>query len=175
MKQMSRRFGMSAVPILAVLGLLISLGQSVSAATPEGRDQNVTAMVVTSPTDHVFGSPVGVEQAAGRTSQSSPRISPFEADCPRGPESYDIGPGATGTAVKEVQCLLNWALSDNAYPYIEVDGVYGRVTTEGVKVFQRCANNLGAGLKVDGRVGPKTLPHLRWWGQQGYQYDNRIC
>ena len=153
MKQKSRRIGIFVVPALAAFGLLIGLGQPAGAATPDGKEQRVTATAA----------------------QTSPEVSPFEADCPRGPDSYDIGPGATGTAVKEVQCLLNWALSASAYPYIQVDGRYGPITTEGVKVFQRCANNLGAGLQVDGRVGPKTLPHLRWWGQQGYENGYRIC
>src|SRR5688572_22902894 len=55
---------------------------------------------------------------------SSSAARALEADCPRGPNVYDIGYGATGTAVREVQCLLNWALSAEAYPYINVDGEY---------------------------------------------------
>ena len=54
-------------------------------------------------------------------------------------------------------------------------GVFGPITEGGVKVFQRCANALGAGLVVDGRVGPRTLPHLRWWGQRAYETGDFIC
>lgn len=116
------------------------------------------------------------------SSQDSPGVRPdqnpraLEANCPRGPNTYDIGPGDTGTAVREVQCLLNWTLSWSAYPYvIEVDGRYGPITTGAVKVFQTCANNKGAGISVDGRVGRQTLPHLRWWGQHSYRTGERIC
>ncbi|MDP9794124.1 peptidoglycan hydrolase-like protein with peptidoglycan-binding domain [Catenuloplanes nepalensis] len=101
----------------------------------------------------------------------------LEADCPRGPESYTVGPGSTGTAVREVQCLLNWALSGAASPSISIDGIYGNKTTTAVRTFQQCANNRGLGLTVDGWVGPATLPHLRWWAQ--FSYDTfggqRIC
>ncbi|MFJ8579604.1 peptidoglycan-binding protein [Micromonospora sp. NPDC093277] len=100
----------------------------------------------------------------------------LEAGCPKGPATYDIGPGDTGTAVREVQCLLNWTLSWYVYPYdIAIDGNYGPVTTGAVKVFQTCANNRGAGISVDGRVGRQTLPHLRWWGQYSYDTGVLMC
>lgn len=87
------------------------------------------------------------------------------ADCPRGSNSYDIGPGATGKNVTEVQCLLNRTLSWQAFPFeIKIDGKYGSVTTAAVWEFQECVNQRGTSIGVDGRVGPQTLPHLRWWG-----------
>ncbi|WP_244210887.1 peptidoglycan-binding domain-containing protein [Amycolatopsis kentuckyensis] len=98
-----------------------------------------------------------------------------EAGCPRGPATYDIGIGATGTAVREVQCLLNATLSYSAYPYIPVNGVYDSLTAGGVQVFQTCANYRNAGIRVDGRVGPQTLPHLRWWGQHTYTTGEVMC
>lgn len=109
-------------------------------------------------------------------SRPTPGARPFEADCPRGPQNYDIGPGDTGTAVREVQCLLNWALTWDAYPHvIEVDGEYGTITTGAVRVFQQCVNNRGTPIGVDGRVGRQTLPHLRWWGHHSWQTGERIC
>jgi peptidoglycan hydrolase-like protein with peptidoglycan-binding domain len=100
----------------------------------------------------------------------------FEAGCPRGPDTYDIGPGDSGIAVREVQCLLNFTLSLDAYPpEIVEDGKYGSVTTAAVRVFQTCANNRGAGIAVDGRVGRQTLPHLRWWGQHSHDTFEYMC
>ncbi|MEV6446395.1 peptidoglycan-binding domain-containing protein [Amycolatopsis sp. NPDC051716] len=98
-----------------------------------------------------------------------------EAGCPRGPSTYDIGIGATGTAVREVQCLLNATLSYSAYPYIPVNGSYDSFTAGGVQVFQTCANYRHAGIGVDGRVGPQTLPHLRWWGQHTHDTGEVMC
>lgn len=103
-------------------------------------------------------------------------VRPLEAGCPRGPDVYDIGIGDTGTAVREVQCLLNITLSWSAYPHvIAEDGNYGPITAGAVRVFQTCANNRGAGISVDGRVGPQTLPHLRWWGQHSRDTGELMC
>lgn len=81
----------------------------------------------------------------------------------------DVGLGSTGDYVKEVQCLLNWAIHPRTYEKISVDGRFGSITEDKVETFQRCANALGAGLVVDGRVGTRTAPHLEWWaGHSGY-------
>ncbi|WP_033342755.1 peptidoglycan-binding domain-containing protein [Catenuloplanes japonicus] len=119
-------------------------------------------------------------QASAAPSNTASRadsgIGVMEANCERGPDVYDIGPGNTGVRVREVQCLLNWTLSWGAYPHvIEVDGDYGPITTGAVKKFQSCANSRGYSLAVDGRVGPQTLPVLRAWGQYGYDTGNVIC
>ena len=119
--------------------------------------------------------PASAATSTGHT-DSTAGVRIQEAGCLRGPVSYDIGPGSTGTAVQEVQCLLNRTLSWNVYPYvISVDGNYGPITTGAVRVFQTCANNRGAGIAVDGRVGPQTLPHLRWWGQYSYDTGVLMC
>jgi hypothetical protein len=100
----------------------------------------------------------------------------FEANCRRVQDSYDIGPGATGDNVREVQCLLNHTLSWDVYPHVIMgNGQYGDITTGAVRVFQQCVNNLGTPISVDGRVGPQTLPHLRWWGHRGWETGKRIC
>ncbi|WP_211277967.1 peptidoglycan-binding domain-containing protein [Couchioplanes caeruleus] len=75
----------------------------------------------------------------------------------------DVGRGDTGNYVREVQCLLNWAINPSTFALIAVDGSFGPQTEAKVKKFQTCANALGAGLSVDGRVGPRTAPHLEWW------------
>ncbi len=75
----------------------------------------------------------------------------------------DIGRGDSGNYVREVQCLLNWAIRPSTYHDIAVDGSFGPDTEGKVRKFQQCANAYGAGLAVDGRVGPKTAPHLESW------------
>jgi zinc D-Ala-D-Ala carboxypeptidase len=71
----------------------------------------------------------------------------------------DIGRGDTGNYVREVQCLLNWAVNPGTYHLISVDGEFGPDTEGKVKQFQRCAG----GLAVDGRVGSQTAPKLEFW------------
>jgi peptidoglycan hydrolase-like protein with peptidoglycan-binding domain len=121
--------------------------------------------------------PAGLDRAQIEAqSRPSTDAQTFEADCPRGPNTYDIGPGDSGIAVLEVQCLLNWTLSWGVYPHeIVEDGNYGPITTGAVRVFQTCANHRGAGIAVDGRVGRQTLPHLRWWGQHSYDTGELMC
>ncbi len=75
----------------------------------------------------------------------------------------DVGRGDNNAYVAEVQCLLNWSLYSFTSAPLVVDGDFGAKTEAAVKIFQRCANDRGAGLVVDGRVGPKTAPHLEWW------------
>lgn len=109
-----------------------------------------------------WAAPVTAEPAAGSPEAGVRQV---RADCPRVSNSYDIGPGATGDNVREVQCLLNRTLSWAAFPFeIKIDGQYGPVTTGAVWEFQECVNARGTPIGVDGRVGPQTLPHLRWWG-----------
>lgn len=59
--------------------------------------------------------------------------------------------GSIGTAVKELQTLLN---SKGYTPKLEVDGEFGPLTLAGVKWFQT-----KVGIEVDGIVGPIT------WGK----------
>ncbi|WP_165763811.1 peptidoglycan-binding domain-containing protein [Halalkalibacter urbisdiaboli] len=60
--------------------------------------------------------------------------------------------GSTGQEVSELQKLLKQA----GYYKHEVNGQYGRVTTEAVKSFQRNQK-----LAVDGIAGPKTITALQ--------------
>jgi hypothetical protein len=77
--------------------------------------------------------------------------------------------GSTGDYVREVQCLLNWAINPSTFSRISVDGRFGSMTRDKVVKFQQCANALGAGLVVDGEVGRNTAPHLEWWaGHSAY-------
>jgi lysozyme len=80
----------------------------------------------------------------------------------------DVGRGDTGDYVREVQCLLNWAVNPNTYHIIAVDGRFGPDTEGKVILFQRCANGHGAGLAVDGRVGKNTAPVLEFWAASDF-------
>ncbi len=90
---------------------------------------------------------------------------------PAGPCDYyngiaDVGRGSMGPFVLEVQCLLNRAIAPSTHEPISEDSDFGSRTEAKVLRFQECANARGAGLKVDGRVGSKTFPHLQWWAYQ---------
>lgn len=81
----------------------------------------------------------------------------------------DVGRGSTGEYVREVQCLLNWAIAPSTFGLIAEDADFGGNTQRKVIKFQQCANARGAGLAVDGRVGPRTAPYLEAWAESsGY-------
>jgi len=67
------------------------------------------------------------------------------------PGQPTIAPGATGTAVRRLQR----ALRRTPNPALAVDGTFGPKTATAVKEFQE-----GAGLTVDGIVGPMTWAAL---------------
>ncbi|WP_439658593.1 peptidoglycan-binding domain-containing protein [Lentzea sp. HUAS TT2] len=105
---------------------------------------------------------------ASATPRPAEEIGVLIRDCVDVP-NRDVGLGDTGDYVREVQCLLNWAINPSTHARIAVDGRFGTATESKVKTFQRCANALGAGLVVDGRVGSRTAPHLEWWaGHSAY-------
>ncbi len=107
----------------------------------------------------------------GQEATAKPRVSPRAAGIRNCIDvtNRDVGRGDTGNYVREVQCLLNWAISPSTFSAISVDGNFGSQTEAKVVKFQQCANALGAGLSVDGRVGSRTAPHLEWWaGHTGY-------
>ncbi|EXG81111.1 peptidoglycan-binding domain-containing protein [Cryptosporangium arvum] len=64
--------------------------------------------------------------------------------------------GSSGTAVRQVQCELNYAMTGVAD--IAVDGSFGPITDNYVRRFQSCI-----GLPVDGIVGPNTWKQLNHW------------
>lgn len=68
-----------------------------------------------------------------------------------------ISAGATGATVEWAQYLL----VRRTLSYTQIDGVFGPVTAEAVEEFQR-----GAGLTVDGIVGPATWTALGGDGVQ---------
>lgn len=63
------------------------------------------------------------------------------------PGQPTIAPGATGAVVRRLQR----GLRRTPDPALVVDGIFGPVTEQTVKVFQQ-----GANLQVDGIVGPQT-------------------
>ncbi|WP_051711119.1 peptidoglycan-binding domain-containing protein [Streptomyces sp. NRRL S-350] len=65
--------------------------------------------------------------------------------------------GATGNAVKALQCELNRSISTSFYPLTE-DGVFGQATLNAVYTLQGCA-----GLSKDGEVGPLTWAKLDYY------------
>ncbi|MFI5953294.1 peptidoglycan-binding protein [Cryptosporangium sp. NPDC051539] len=67
--------------------------------------------------------------------------------------------GSSGTAVRQVQCELNYSM-DNVE--IAQDGSFGATTDSTVRRFQRCL-----GLPVDGIVGPNTWRQLNLWAWTG--------
>jgi zinc D-Ala-D-Ala carboxypeptidase len=84
-------------------------------------------------------------------------------DCPD-VANRDVGQGDTGDYVKEVQCLLNWAVAPTTYHRIAVDGDFGTDTGGKVTKFQQCYNDqVDPDLGVDGRIGPQTAPALETW------------
>jgi peptidoglycan hydrolase-like protein with peptidoglycan-binding domain len=137
----------------------------------------VLAWAAPTSADPIAGNPVAGGDQTSSVSRPGAGARPVLADCPRVSDSYDIGPGATGGNVREVQCLLNRTLSWQAFPFtIEIDGEYGPITTAAVWEFQECVNHRGTPIGVDGRVGRQTLPHLRWWGNiHTPSTGERIC
>ncbi|MEU9045209.1 MULTISPECIES: peptidoglycan-binding domain-containing protein [unclassified Kitasatospora] len=67
--------------------------------------------------------------------------------------------GATGDAVRELQCELNYSINPDKHAKITVDGVFGQDTLNSVYFFQKCMGY----LQVDGQVGPQTWGALDWW------------
>ena len=63
-----------------------------------------------------------------------------------------LGQGDKGTAVKQLQTLLNIA----KYNCGIIDGIYGIQTTKAVKALQKASK-----LTVDGKFGVKTLSALK--------------
>jgi peptidoglycan hydrolase-like protein with peptidoglycan-binding domain len=80
------------------------------------------------------------------------------------PQCTDANPGVS---VREVQCLLNLAIDPATFPPIPEDGLLGPNTVNKIKKFQQCANARGAGLVVDGRIGPRTVAELEYWANSG--------
>ncbi|MFB7911626.1 peptidoglycan-binding protein [Kitasatospora sp. NPDC059146] len=70
--------------------------------------------------------------------------------------------GATGDAVRELQCELNYSLNPDVFGKTTVDGVFGDDTLRRVRIFQNCMPN----LQVDGQVGPQTWGQLDWWSSK---------
>lgn len=63
--------------------------------------------------------------------------------------------GSSGTAVRQLQCELNFSLR---YTKVTVDGSFGPQTRQAVRIFQSCA-----GIGVDGVVGAVTWGRLNAW------------
>ncbi|MEU6511821.1 peptidoglycan-binding domain-containing protein [Streptomyces sp. NPDC046942] len=68
--------------------------------------------------------------------------------------------GASGDAVKALQCELNWDMNNTS---LTIDGQWGDNTQAAVLKFQGCA-----GLQKDGIVGPQTWSKLDYWAASQY-------
>lgn len=96
--------------------------------------------------------------------------------------AYTYRNGSRATCVRYIQTMLNTCAKHignccyNVYPngsQIAVDGAYGRITTERVRVFQKY-HGLGR-LAVDGIVGPETWAQLcdsMRFGAQSWIYNS---
>ncbi|MCT2590938.1 peptidoglycan-binding protein [Streptomyces sp. N2-109] len=63
--------------------------------------------------------------------------------------------GSSGTAVRQAQCYLNFAMTgDN----LVEDGSFGPVTEAATRRFQTCAE-----ITVDGVIGAQTWSFLTFW------------
>ncbi|MGQ4490736.1 peptidoglycan-binding protein [Streptomyces sp. SAS_281] len=67
----------------------------------------------------------------------------------------ELAYGDSGTAVTQLQCELNNALSPNSFVPLEKDGVWGPATERAVRNFQACV-----GIEQDGIAGPHTWSQL---------------
>jgi hypothetical protein len=68
---------------------------------------------------------------------------------------------ASTAAGREAQCLL---ARFGRYNPGAIDGFFGPNSQAAARAFQSDMNRLyGAGLSVDGKVGPRTWPWLRWY------------
>ncbi|MEY9846303.1 zinc D-Ala-D-Ala carboxypeptidase [Streptacidiphilus sp. BW17] len=71
----------------------------------------------------------------------------------------NLSEGATGIAVKQLQCELNYSLNPaTGHPDLAVDGSFGPATLARVEEFQSCDD-----FSVDGQVGPVTWAGLDYW------------
>jgi len=87
------------------------------------------------------------------TAPAAPPVPAWITNCTYYSGSAETDPGATGNAVKEIQCILTY----RGYNVVDgIDGQFGTNTENAVKAFQRAK-----GLGVDGEVGPQTWPALR--------------
>ncbi|MEE1782125.1 peptidoglycan-binding domain-containing protein [Streptomyces sp. SP17BM10] len=101
----------------------------------------------------------GTVAAAGTASAEASRCSGWSNNEPL------LKAGATGDAVKALQCELNYSLNPNGRTQLVIDGVFGQATYNSVITFQQCMKN----LQVDGEVGPQTWAALDYWtAQNGY-------
>jgi peptidoglycan hydrolase-like protein with peptidoglycan-binding domain len=72
--------------------------------------------------------------------------------------------GDTGLAVKQAQCVLNYAYTNGHGDTVAVDGDFGPATFAVTKDFQRCV-----GITVDGIMGTQTWTQMDYWfNQPGY-------
>jgi peptidoglycan hydrolase-like protein with peptidoglycan-binding domain len=72
-----------------------------------------------------------------------------------------LSEGATGIAVKQAQCELNWAYAYGHGDGLAVDGIFGPLTLSVTKAFQNCVH-----IAVDGIIGPDTWSELNYWVNQ---------
>ncbi|WP_217241550.1 peptidoglycan-binding protein [Streptomyces sp. AC555_RSS877] len=93
----------------------------------------------------------------GPTASSASSATAAETHCNHIDDSArpTVNPGATGDAVRQVQCLVNFY--SGFHHWLEEDGGYGPRTLEGVHWVQTCNGTAGG---PDGIVGPGTWSRL---------------
>ncbi|MFF4962921.1 peptidoglycan-binding domain-containing protein [Streptomyces sp. NPDC001222] len=111
----------------------------------------IRALGVLAVTASVLGTAAtGVASAAPAASSSV--MAPAVHGCNYTTSQPTLRPGSSGSAVKELQCLLKyWGFNPGA-----IDGIFGSGTEKAVKQFQAWWP-----LAVDGVVGPDTWTALK--------------
>jgi hypothetical protein len=139
-----KRIALTLSPALAFLGLLLAPALPAEAAVSCNYSNNgsITVTVpVNGGTDTLFGEEFAGHYSGNTVVPSSTRVT---------------------SAGEEAQCLLKRA----GYDPGGIDGVFGSHSQAAARAFQSDMNTIfGAGLSVDGGVGPHTWPWLRWWSQ----------
>ncbi|MGW0390986.1 peptidoglycan-binding domain-containing protein [Streptomyces sp. NPDC003042] len=139
---MTKRISLRAAAALGGAALILGLGTTTASAAPQARPGG---SVTVPSADAVCDIRLRVsENYAGFTAGYSWAW------------NVEVGPGATGNRVREIQCLVN----NHAYypgPKVSVDGQYGSATKAAVRTLQ---SNWG-GIAADGIVGPATWRALR--------------
>jgi peptidoglycan hydrolase-like protein with peptidoglycan-binding domain len=91
--------------------------------------------------------------------------------------------GATGAAVKQLQCLLKKSMLNIST--LQIDGEWGASTQSAFTAFQKCNNTTTERppdgpppyrtLELDGQAGMESWTDLDYWDNQDFSGDAYYC